>query len=110
LLPFLLDFGLTLFSSVIIPEISNKRNKEAKEAYSTALGFRNSIHYAGNVLAAAPPGLLACFQIISAMNKDVWLDVRGSEDKGEGNRVGKESTYCRYRKLLLCTSWVLIAG
>jgi hypothetical protein len=109
LLSFFLDFGLTLFWSVVIPEISNKRNKEAKKAYSTALCFGNSIHYTGNVLAAAPPCFLACFKIVSAMN-EVWLDVRGSEDEGEGNRVGKESTYCRYRRLLLCTFRLLVAG
>jgi hypothetical protein len=33
-----------------------------------------------------------------------------SEDESEGDRVGKERTYCRYRRLLLCTSRVLIAG
>jgi hypothetical protein len=44
------------------------------------------------------------------MNEEVWFDVRGCEDKGEGDRLGEERTNCRYRRLLLCTSWMLIAG
>ena len=45
------------------------------------------------------------------MNEKVRLEVNGGGDiKVRGDKVGRERTYCRYRRLLLCTSWLLIAG
>jgi hypothetical protein len=54
---------------------------ERKSTYRTSLVFRNTVHYAGNVHAAAPPCFLAC-SMLSA--------IAGGKGKAKNSQLGRE--------------------